>query len=63
MLIILSNAASSFVQNTLQGRNFDVLLYELVIGADPDGLLAFVSGDYHRTQPIKLYESGLLTPI
>lgn len=31
-----SSAASSFVQNTLQGRNFDVLLYELVIGADPD---------------------------
>lgn len=31
-----SKAASSFVQNTLQGRNFDVLLYELVIGADPD---------------------------
>lgn len=31
-----TKAASSFVQNTLQGRNFDVLLYELVIGADPD---------------------------
>lgn len=31
-----TKAASSFVQNTLQGRNFDVLLYELVIGSDPD---------------------------
>lgn len=31
-----SSAASSFVQNTLQARNFDVLLYKLAIGADPD---------------------------
>lgn len=31
-----SSAASSFVQNVLQGRNFDVLLYKLAIGADPD---------------------------
>lgn len=31
-----SSAGSNFVQNTLQARNFDVLLYELVIGADPD---------------------------
>lgn len=35
-VIDTSSAASSFVQNTLQARNFDVLLYELVIGADPD---------------------------
>ena len=35
-IVDTSNAASSFVQNTLRGRNFDVLLYELVIGADPD---------------------------
>jgi extracellular solute-binding protein family 5 len=35
-IVDTSNAASSFVQNTLQSRNFDVLLYELVIGADPD---------------------------
>jgi len=27
---------STFVQDTLQGRNFDVLVYELSIGADPD---------------------------
>ena len=27
---------SNFVQDTLQGRNFEVLLYELAIGADPD---------------------------
>jgi peptide/nickel transport system substrate-binding protein len=31
-----SNVTSSFIQDTLQGRNFDVLLYELLIGADPD---------------------------
>lgn len=31
-----SSASSVFVQDTLQGRNFEVLLYELVIGADPD---------------------------
>lgn len=31
-----SSATSTFVQNVLQGRNFDVLLYELAIGADPD---------------------------
>lgn len=31
-----TSAASSFVQNTLQARNFDVLLYKLAIGADPD---------------------------
>lgn len=27
---------STFVQDTLQARNFDMLLYELAIGADPD---------------------------
>jgi len=31
-----ANASSVFVQDTLQARNFDVLLYELAIGADPD---------------------------
>lgn len=31
-----SSASSVFIQDTLQGRNFDVLLYELAIGADPD---------------------------
>ncbi len=31
-----SSVASTFVQDTLQARNFDVLLYELAIGADPD---------------------------
>ena len=31
-----SNASSSFDQNVLQSRNFDILLYELAIGADPD---------------------------
>jgi peptide/nickel transport system substrate-binding protein len=35
-IIDTSNAASSFVQNVIQGRNFDILLYKLVIGADPD---------------------------
>jgi len=31
-----SNVASTFVQQTLQARDYDVLLYELSIGADPD---------------------------
>lgn len=31
-----SGGASSFDQNVLQSRNFDILLYELAIGADPD---------------------------
>lgn len=35
-IIDTSGAASTFVQDTLQARNFDVLLYELAIGADPD---------------------------
>ena len=35
-VIDTGNVASSFVQSTLQPRNYDVLLYELAIGADPD---------------------------
>ncbi len=31
-----SNLSSTFVQDTLQARNFDILLYELSLGADPD---------------------------
>lgn len=31
-----SNVSAAFVQNILQQRNFDTLLYELSIGADPD---------------------------
>lgn len=31
-----SSVASTFIQDTLQARNYDVLLYELAIGADPD---------------------------
>lgn len=31
-----ANISASFVQNILQQRNFDVLVYELTIGADPD---------------------------
>lgn len=31
-----TSVASAFVQDTLQARNFDMLLYELAIGADPD---------------------------
>lgn len=31
-----ATVSSTFVQDTLQGRNFDVLLYQLSIGADPD---------------------------
>lgn len=35
-IVDASSASSVFVQDVLQGRNFDVLLYELSIGADPD---------------------------
>ena len=31
-----ASVSSSFIQDTLQGRNFDVLLYDLAIGSDPD---------------------------
>jgi peptide/nickel transport system substrate-binding protein len=31
-----SDSSKNFVQSTLQNRNYDVLLYELLIGADPD---------------------------
>lgn len=35
-VVDVSSASSTFVQNVLQARNFDVLLYKLSIGADPD---------------------------
>lgn len=35
-VIDTSNPSTNFIQNTLQPRNYDVLLYELIIGADPD---------------------------
>jgi len=35
-VIDVNEPTSNFVQNTLQPRNYDVLLYELLIGADPD---------------------------
>lgn len=35
-VIDTSQPNSPFVQNVLQPRNFDVLVYELVLGADPD---------------------------
>jgi peptide/nickel transport system substrate-binding protein len=35
-IIDTTNPSVNFVQNTLQPRNYDVLLYELLIGADPD---------------------------
>ena len=35
-VIDTTNPSINFVQNTLQPRNYDVLLYELLIGADPD---------------------------
>jgi len=31
-----ANISTQFIQNVLQQRNFDVLVYELAIGADPD---------------------------
>jgi peptide/nickel transport system substrate-binding protein len=43
------NPAEDFVQATLQPRNFDVLLYELVIGADPD-----VYAYWHSSQATRL---------
>lgn len=35
-IVDTSNPAANFVQNVLQPRGYDVLLYELFIGADPD---------------------------
>lgn len=35
-VIDTSNPSVNFIQDTLQPRNFDVLIYELIIGADPD---------------------------
>lgn len=35
-VIDTTNPATNFIQNTLQPRNYDVLVYELLIGADPD---------------------------
>lgn len=35
-VIDTSNPSTNFVQDTLQLRNYDVLVYELSIGADPD---------------------------
>jgi peptide/nickel transport system substrate-binding protein len=35
-VIDTANPASNFVRNTLQARDYDVLLYELSIGGDPD---------------------------
>lgn len=35
-IIDVDGSLSAFIQNTLQPRNYDILLYELAIGADPD---------------------------
>jgi peptide/nickel transport system substrate-binding protein len=35
-VIDTADPTTNFVQNTLQARNYDVLLFELFIGADPD---------------------------
>jgi peptide/nickel transport system substrate-binding protein len=35
-IVDTNDRSSNFVQNVLQPRNYDVLLYELNIGADPD---------------------------
>lgn len=43
-----SNASSSFDQNVLQGRNFDILLYELAIGADPDVYAYWYSSSHYN---------------
>lgn len=44
-IIDTTNPASSFVQGVLQPRNYDILLYELSIGADPD-----IYAYWHSTQ-------------
>lgn len=43
------NPTQDFVQNTLQPRSYDVLLYKLVIGADPD-----VYAYWHSSQATRL---------
>jgi peptide/nickel transport system substrate-binding protein len=35
-IVDTNDPSTNFVQNVLQARNYDVLLYELFIGADPD---------------------------
>lgn len=35
-IVDTADPSTNFVQNVLQARNYDVLLYELFIGADPD---------------------------
>lgn len=42
-----ANISTQFIQNILQQRNFDVLVYELAIGADPD-----VYAYWHSSQGI-----------
>lgn len=44
-----NNASQDFVQSTLQRRNYDVLLYKLVIGVDPD-----VYAYWHSSQVSRL---------
>ncbi len=44
-----TSATNSFVQKVLQPRNYDVLIYELVIGADPD-----VYAYWHSSQATSL---------
>ena len=48
-VIDTSVAASTFVQDTLQARNFDLLLHELVIGADPDVYAYWHSSQVSKT--------------
>jgi len=48
-IIDTSVAASTFVQDTLQARNFDILLHELVIGADPDVYAYWHSSQVSKT--------------
>ncbi len=43
-----SAAATSFDQNVLQSRNFDILLYELAIGADPDVYAYWYSSSHYN---------------
>ncbi len=44
-VVDVTKSASVFIQNVIRERNYDVLLYEIVIGSDPD-----VYGYWHSSQ-------------
>lgn len=55
-----SNSANSFGKDVLQPRNFDVLIYELTIGADPDVYAYWHSSQTGETElNFSNYSNGL----